>query len=239
MLCIDLPKLFILIPVLNPGLTTHDNVYEPAVSPAYEGIANRLPANGETGIQTIHNPVYTDRVVHQSTSERAPDPFYAELGPIYFTLHSGRSMRVRITPRVGAPLRPSTESGSSMSQDPSPYLVPQPSSKTANRSVQPNNDLTMKNCPSPYCVPSTQSSENGEVITGGVPEHPTSNEQDVTVANDPEYLQLQAYRSQPPSVIAVKESIEIKDDSPPLKLDGNVQEQETNNLKSPGPLDKL
>ena len=216
---------------LDPGLSTRDNVYESEVSPAYE-IASRLPANSETDIQTNPNPVY------------------AELGPTYFTLHSGRSMRVHATPRPGAPLRPSTESGSSMSQCPSPYLVPQLSSRTGNGNVlpindipttnypspycvpstqsskngegnvEPNNDIPTKNYPSPYCVPSTQSSKNEEESTRGVPVQPMSNGRYVTVV----------YTAQGRSGIDTVNSVnETKDDPPPLKRGGDGQEQQSNN----------
>ena len=161
-------------------------------------------------------------------------------------------MRVHATPRSGTPLRPSTESGSSTSQDPSPYLVPQLSSRTGNgnvqpnndnnniptkndpspycepssnnreENVQPNNDIPNKNYPSPYCVPRTQSSKNREGITGGISVQPMPNGQDVTVANDPEYLQLVVYRATEPSGIStvnsVNENVKIKEYPPPLKL---------------------
>lgn len=119
----------------------NSNRYESSVGPAYETITDRAGVRGDT-IQTLHNPVYNGIVVRSGSDIPVTTyPVYAEIGQIGSNIHAQRSHTIDVlSTRTAEPQSPLSETGSSVSQVPSPYLVPQrsPGAARAKSSQQHN-----------------------------------------------------------------------------------------------------
>ena len=86
----------------------------------------------------MHNPVYNGIVVG-SDIPVTTFPVYAEISHMTSNVHGQRNHTIDVlSTRTAAPLSPSSETGSLISQVPSPYLVPQrsPSAVRAETSKQ-------------------------------------------------------------------------------------------------------
>ena len=128
---------------------TRENRYEVSVCPAYATITERVDVSSDT-LQALHNPVYNGVVIRSDSDiQVATYPVYAKIGHVGSTLHNQRNHTIDV------PLSPSSETGSFVSQVPSPYLVPQRSPKATRAKTcgQVQN-------PSPYSEPVPHQSDN-------------------------------------------------------------------------------
>ena len=123
-----------------------DDRYKLSVCPAYETITERAGINDDA-IQTLHNPAYNGVVVHSGSDIQVTTyPVYAEISEMSYNMQNQRNHTINVlSSRTAAPLSPSSETGSFVSQVPSPYLVPQRSPRAARA----NADNQVQN-PSPY-----------------------------------------------------------------------------------------
>jgi hypothetical protein len=127
------------------------NNYESSVYPAYETITERAGVSHDT-IQTLHNPVYNGIVVRSGSDIPVTTyPIYAEIGQMTSNLHGQRNHTIDVlSTRTTAPISPSSETGSFVSQVPSPYLVPQKSpgvvraNTTSNQLSSPHTELASR-----------------------------------------------------------------------------------------------
>jgi hypothetical protein len=133
------------VDISSRGATS--NNYESSVYPAYETITERAGVSRDT-IQTLHNPVYNGIVVRSGSDIPVTTyPIYAEIGQMTSNLHGQRNHTIDVlSTRTVAPISPSSESGSLVSQVPSPYLVPQRSpgavrTNTNNQLSSPHTEL--------------------------------------------------------------------------------------------------
>ena len=153
-----LPPLYTLI-THTVDISTQDacgNRYESSIYPTYATITERVGVSGDT-IQTLHNPVYNGIVVHSGSDiQVATYPVYAEIGQMGSNLNNRRNHTINVlSSRAAAPLSPSSETGSFVSQVPSPYLEPQRSPGAARA----KSDNQVHN-PSPYTKPVPHRSDN-------------------------------------------------------------------------------